>query len=305
MALSLRARLFAIHALVVAAALALVTALAIREQRAWLIDRHFDDLERSAGRVAAAIPATFAGAAAGPPALADTLGALLGVRVTLIDRDGWVRGDSEVPRASLAGVENHGARPEVRAALAGRSGRAQRHSHTIGVDLLYVAVPLRGVPGLAVVRLAEPLARVTGLEGSLLRIALGTAVVALLLSAPLVLWATGRHVARLAQLERAANRLAAGDAETRAREQPPDELGRLGRAINAMAAERRARLEALERERDERERILASMSDGVALIAGDGRIVRMNRALAELLDRPLPAPAGTPLTGYARVPELD
>ena len=305
MTLSLRARLFALHALVVAVALALVTAFAIREQRAWLIGHHFDDLERTVARAAVALPAEPARQPGGVAALADTLGALLGVRVTLLDGSGRVVGDSEVPHPALAGVENHAGRPEVRAALGGRAGRALRRSHTIGVDLLYVAAPLRGVAGLAVIRLAEPLARVAGLEASLVGIALAAALVALLLSVPLVLWATGRHVARLGQLERAANRLAAGEADTRAREQPADELGRLGRAINAMAAERRARLAALGRERDERERILAHMSDGVALLDGEGHIEHMNRRLAELLDRPLPALTGTPLAEFARAPELD
>ena len=305
MTLSLRARLFLQHALVVAAALAIVTTLAIREQRGWLIAHHLEDLERAASRAAAALSADPAAHPDGLPALADTLGALLGVRVTLLDATGRVLGDSEVPRAELAAVENHASRPEVAAALAGQPGRAQRHSRTLGVDLLYVALPLRGTGGLAAIRLAEPMARVAGLEGSLLRLALAAAAAALLLSVPLVLWTTSRQVARLAELERATNRLAAGEADARAREQPADELGRLGRAINAMAAERRARLETLERERDERERILASMSDGVALIGGDGRIARMNRALAELLGRPLPAVPGTPLTEYARAPELD
>ncbi len=305
MMLSLRARLFLLHALVVAAALAIMTTLAIREQRGWLIAHHLEDLERAAARAAAALPVDPAAKPGGIPALADTLGALLGARVTLLDATGRVLGDSEVPRADLAAVENHASRPEVAAALAGRPGRAQRYSHTVGVDLLYVALPLRDTRGLAAIRLAEPLARVAGLEGSLLGLALAAALLALLLSVPLVLWATGRHVTRLAQLELAANRLAAGAPDARAREQPADELGRLGRAINAMAAERRMRLEVLERERDERERILASMSDGVALIGDDGHIARMNRALAELLGQPLPAAPGTPLAAYARAPELD
>jgi len=305
MTLSLRARLFLLHALVLAVALGMVTALALGAQRAWLIEHHYQDLEGAAARAAATLPADPARSPGGIPALADRLGAQFGVRVTLIDANGRVLGDSEVPRASLAGVENHASRPEVSAALAGHGGRGRRVSRTIGIDLVYVARPLRGVTGLAVLRLAEPVARVAGLEASLVGIALGTALAALLLSVPLVLWATGRHVARLARLERAAIRLAAGAGETRAREQPPDELGRLGRAINAMAVQARTRREALERERDERELILASMSDGVALIGGDGRIAHMNRALAELLGRPLPAEPGPPLAEYARFPELD
>ena len=305
MTLSLRARLIVQHALVVAAALAIVTTFALREERVWLVARHVEDLERAAARAAVAVPADSTARPGGLPALADTLGALLGVRVTLLDSTGVVVGDSEVPRAALAAVENHASRPEVAAALAGRPGHAQRHSRTVGVDLLYVALPLRGKDGVAAIRLAEPQARVAGLESSLLTLALAAAAVALLLSVPLVLWTTGRQIARLTELERAANRLAAGEAGARARELPADQLGRLGRAINTMAAEGRARLGALERERDERERILASMTDGVALIGADGRIVRMNRALAELLGQPLPATPGTPLAEVARAPELD
>jgi len=225
MTLSLRARLFLLHALVLVVALGMVTALALGAQRAWLIEHHYQDLEGAAARAAATLPADPARSPGGIPALADRLGAQFGVRVTLIDANGRVLGDSEVPRASLAGVENHASRPEVSAALAGHGGRGRRVSRTIGIDLVYVARPLRGVTGLAVLRLAEPVARVAGLEASLVGIALGTALAALLLSVPLVLWATGRHVARLARLERAAIRLAAGAGETRAREQPPTSWG--------------------------------------------------------------------------------
>jgi hypothetical protein len=38
-------------------------------------------------------------------------------RITLIDRDGWVRADSDFPLGPLPPIENHAQRPEVRAAL--------------------------------------------------------------------------------------------------------------------------------------------------------------------------------------------
>jgi two-component system phosphate regulon sensor histidine kinase PhoR len=74
--------------------------------------------------------------------------------------------------------------------------------------------------------------------------------------------------------------------------------------MNLMAAELRERVEALARERDEREHILAHMSDGVALIDGAGRILHANRSLAAILGAPLPPAAGTPLEEFARSPEL-
>ena len=39
-------------------------------------------------------------------------------------------------------MENHAGRPEVRAALAGEVGVAVRRSRTVGVEYLYVAVPM-------------------------------------------------------------------------------------------------------------------------------------------------------------------
>jgi two-component system phosphate regulon sensor histidine kinase PhoR len=119
------------------------------------------------------------------------------------------------------------------------------------------------------------------------------------------MWTTSRQASRVRQLERVARRLGRGDPGVRAREQPPDEIGRLGQAINHMAAEARDRLVALERERDERETILVHMRDGVALIDATGRVVRMNRSMAELVGLPLPAEAGTALQEYLRSPQLD
>ncbi len=73
-----------------------------------------------------------------------------GARATVIDSQGQVLADSG---ATPETMENHARRPEFQAALAGQIGIDTRRSHTLGVDLLYVAQP---VPGGAV-RLAVPL----------------------------------------------------------------------------------------------------------------------------------------------------
>ena len=92
--------------------------------------------------------------------IADELGTLIGFRVTLIGIDGAVLGDSDVPEESLGGIENHRDRPEVRVALGGDIGFAERRSGTVGADLLYAArtVPLR--EGEVVLRLSAPLAEI-------------------------------------------------------------------------------------------------------------------------------------------------
>ncbi len=297
---SLRTRLVAGQVVVVVVALALVTLLAVRQQRAWVAERTAEALERAARHVAGGLPR-----ADDWEALAGRLEGTLGYRVTLVDSAGRVLGDSEVTPGRLAGVENHAGRPEIAAALRGRAGRSLRHSHTIGVDLVYVAVPGPAGCPVAAVRLAEPLVAVHALDTSLLRLSLAAAALALLLSLPVVLWVAGRQAGRMRRLEAVARRLGAGDQGVRALERPADELGRLGRALNEMASEGRARLAALEAERDERELILAHLSDGVALVDRASRVTRMNRGFAALMGAALPAAAGTPLADFVRSPELD
>ena len=297
---SIRLRLFLVQALVLLAALAVVTLLAFRQQRAWALRESEETLQHAALPAAARLPAV-----ADWDSLADRLGDELAFRVTLMDRAGRVLGDSQVERDRIAEVENHAHRPEMAAALAGRVGQAVRRSATLGLDLVYVAVPAPAGREVAVLRLAEPLTVAAAMAAALLRLSLWVALAALLLTLPLLLWAVGRHSGRIAELESVARRLAAGDPAARAREIPADELGRLGHAVNHMAEQGRARLDALERERDEREAILAHMSDGVALVDDHARVARMNRGFAELLGMPMPAAPGTALREFARVPELD
>jgi two-component system phosphate regulon sensor histidine kinase PhoR len=301
--LSLRARLVAGHVLVAIGALSAFAALAYREQRERIIDREAAALELAALAAAPGVEAA-AATARSWPAVADAMGRALGMRVTLIAGDGTVLGDSHVPAERLPRVENHAGRPEVRAALSGAPGRATRRSATVGGERLYVAVPVRAAP-VAVLRLSDAIGRVADVQRSLLRASLLAGLAALLFAAGVGAWLSGRQVRRLSEMEGIAVRIGADDRQARAREVPQDEIGRLGRALNTMAAELRGRLDALRRERDERERILAHMSDGVALIDAGGRIVRCNLSLAAILDAPLPAAPGTPFREFVRSPELD
>ena len=112
---------------------------------------------------------------------------LLQLRVTVVDRDGVALADSEVPRDRVVFMENHGDRPEIKEALAGRYGYASRVSATVGQELVYGAVPMprTGVPR-AVVRVARGVQSMReGATSALLTMRLSTGVgvtVALLLS---------------------------------------------------------------------------------------------------------------------------
>jgi hypothetical protein len=86
---------------------------------------------------------------------------VLQARVTVIDAAGRVIADSEVQSSALARLENHADRPEVRGAREVGAGVDARYSATIGVELVYAAVPADpDLPDGGIVRIASPRARV-------------------------------------------------------------------------------------------------------------------------------------------------
>jgi two-component system phosphate regulon sensor histidine kinase PhoR len=213
-------------------------------------------------------------------ALADELGSRANGRVSFIDADGVVLGDSQVSLADLAHVENHRDRPEVAAALAGAQGSSTRHSATVHERLLYAAIPL-ALPGgrTGAARLAVPLDEVDAAVRKLRHIlwaALGLAlIVAVVLSS-----AAAQMLSRaLGRMTEAAQRMASGDLAVRTRPVGTDEIAELGRALDVMAGNLASTLTALRTERDLLEVILQSMQEGVLVLDQESRMILVNPAL--------------------------
>ncbi|MCA9519941.1 MAG: PAS domain-containing protein [Myxococcales bacterium] len=199
-------------------------------------------------------------------------------RLTLIMPDGRVYADSH---ADAAHVENHGDRPEVRAALRGEIGRSARFSSTVKQDRIYVAIPLRREGRIvAVVRASMTVSDVNQLVRALVGKLTVAGIVILLVSA-FAGWFVFIRIRRpLDQVREGAERFARGD--LRHRIEPPDlnEVAVLADTMNEMAHELQSRIELVTRQKDELETVLSSMVEGVLLIDINERIVRCNEAAA-------------------------
>lgn len=251
------------------------------------------ELEREARLTAAAI-----GNRAFSDTLADRLGAAADLRVTLIAPGGSVAGDSEVPRAEIPDVENHGDRPEVRAALEGRTGAATRTSETVTRSLLYVAIPHPE----GVVRLAVPRTEVREVLSRARRLILVGGGLSLVLGLALV-GALSRFVVRpLRRMRNAARAIAGGDLSRRVRPTEGGELGALGHSIDEMAARLERLLADLSSEKEDLDALFESMEDGVAVIDAGGRLARANPAFARWVGSE--DPSGRRLATLVRNPEL-
>lgn len=210
---------------------------------------------------------------------ADRTGRALDMRVTLIDLQGWVIGDSYVPVSKLASLQNHNSREEVRGALSGSGlGESVRFSVTVRENMLYMAVPV-GVPERwGVLRLAKPLhdiARVEaqidrGIEGGLYW-ALLIALVAGALSAIFL----SRPIVRIAD---AASRFLHGEKDVKIPVEREDEIGRLARAFNYLSEE----IVRLSRKEEWLREVLSSIRESIIVTNAAGEIVLVNPAASRL-----------------------
>ena len=198
-------------------------------------------------------------------------------RVTLIAPDGRVLADSERRPEDVAEMENHAARPEVRAALNGSAGRDVRRSGTLGTPLIYVAVPVsESGRVVGALRLAAPLEAATPAYESLRGVMLAGGAVTLVVALGIGLFVAGRVTRPVVEMEDVARQMSEGNFRVRASVRSPDEIGTLGRSLNVMAGRLREKIDDLEREQAKATAILDAMVEGVIATDGHDHIILLN-----------------------------
>jgi len=230
-------------------------------------------------------------------ALADSLGAAAGLRVTLVSRDGTVLGDSEVETRRLPSVENHAARPEVAAALAGRTGVADRASATVAQSLLYVAVPAEQ----GVLRLSTRLPRVGGVTAETRHLLAAALLLSLALLYPLTRFLAGRVERGLGAAEAAVERIAGGEAVDRGGRRSGS-MTSLGLAIDRMTDDVRERLGRTGQEARDLRALFDGLDEGLAFIDSAGVLGFANPAFERWVGRP--ATERTRIGSLFRSPEI-
>jgi two-component system phosphate regulon sensor histidine kinase PhoR len=214
--------------------------------------------------------------------LVNDLGRLAQTRTTVILPDGRVIADSA---ENPAVMETHKNRPEIMAALAGKTGQSLRYSDTLRRRLIYLAIPVmhRGeVAG--VVRVSLPLAVIDeALTALYASVALGGLVVAGVVA--LLALALARRITRpLEYMRQASEQFARG--ELTAKIPVPDtvEMGALALTMNQMALQLHERIRTVALQHNEQRAVLANMVEGVLAVDLMERILHINPAACLLLD---------------------
>jgi len=237
-------------------------------------------------------------------ARATRLAAGTHLRVTVVRLDGGVVADSDRTWEEVAQMDDHSGRPEVRDALAGGVGLSKRRSETTGRRYVFAArlfTPTGGRPH--VLRVAQPL---DGLPRMRTRV-LGTLALAVLAAlvclGAVSAWLDRRLLEPLARLIDGAAALAAGRYDRRLPVPGQPDLAALAQSINRMTERVEDQIAVVKEERDHLHAILASMSEGVLVVDGDGRAVLANPAFRALFGAPAEIAGRLPLE-LTRQPEL-
>lgn len=193
-----------------------------------------------------------------------TLATAAGGRLTVIAPDGRVVLDSE---ADPAKMENHGDRPEVKAALGGHLSSAIRRSPTLGVNSLYVAGPVK--EGAA--RLAIPLREVRSQVNEIRRKLLIYMALAFLPAILLAGFFARYFSSRLGAIIDYASTLATGNFRTHLERVGNDELGTLGRQLNETGEKLRLMFDELQHEHVEMEKLERVRKDFVINVSHELR----------------------------------
>src|SRR5262249_47325575 len=208
----------------------------------------------------------------------DRLSKGLDVRITVIDPDGKVLGDSEVSGKALEELENHRYRPEVEQARTLGYGNSIRFSATVKMPMMYVARPFQN----GVLRVAMPLATLdkslTQLRHLLWIGLLVGAVVAIFTS-----FLLARHFSvPLRDLTQAVSRMSKGEWKVRVPVKGGDEMASLSRGFNELSMKLEDLVQRISEEKNQLRVILDGMVEGVMVLDSEGRVLLTNPAFRKI-----------------------
>jgi two-component system phosphate regulon sensor histidine kinase PhoR len=249
--------------------------------RTFYLQRSVEDLKTRAILIGSQIEEHFATKSSGSiDSLCKVISRSVNTRFTVIAPSGKVIGDSERNPDSM---ENHGTRPEVITALAGKTGTSDRFSQTLMENMMYVAIPVYNAGVLcAVVRTALPTHAVQAALHRLYR-TIAAAVLLMAMFAALISYLVSIKVSRpIAEMRLGAQRFASGDFSFKLPATGFLETDQLATSLNEMARKLSETIETITEQRNEFDAILASMIEGVIAIDSNERIITINQAAARL-----------------------
>jgi two-component system phosphate regulon sensor histidine kinase PhoR len=202
-------------------------------------------------------------------------------RITLVDATGKVVSDTD---QSAAEFDNHFHRPEIQEARIKGQGASIRYSHTLHIDMLYVAIAVREGEKIAgYIRLARPLAELQEARAQLYKMIFYTILIVLIPSMLIALIFFLRIIKPIREIE-------AYTQQVREKDQPDiliidsdDELGSLSGNINYMVQLQQEKIRQLREEKGKLEATFAGMMEGVMVLNAEHKIETVNNSMIKMI----------------------
>jgi two-component system phosphate regulon sensor histidine kinase PhoR len=204
-----------------------------------------------------------------------------GSRVTLVDAQGKVFADSE---KDIAKLENHFNRPEIQEARLRGKGKSIRFSQSIGVDMLYVALPIKIKSQITgYIRLARPLHEVQSLIEKVYKSIFLSIIIVAVLSLIIALIFSYRLAEPIRAMERFTEKLRQGHPAGTIILKTSDETKKLADNINYLVAELQSKIKLANEEKSKLMTAFTSINEGVLILNDDEKIEFVSPALANML----------------------
>ena len=223
-------------------------------------------------------------------------------RITVIETSGKVLADSQEDPQQM---DDHSDRPEIIEAMKEQIGSEIRFSHTLGLNMMYVAIPLKAEDRvIAVLRIAKPVSAINRqLKFIYYKILIGGLIVAVV--AALLSLAVSRKISRpLEELKKGAVFFADGDLSHKLPAGNCLEIDAVAKAMNQMAGEIDERIRTISRQRNEQKAVLSSMAEAVLAVDSEQRLITLNSSAAEMIGVDISHAKGRTLQEIIRNPAL-
>ncbi len=208
------------------------------------------------------------------------LGEDIEARITIVDLQGRVIADTEKSPDEL---ENHRNRPEIEEAYGGNIGKSIRYSSSTGVNMMYMAVPVKDAGTVsAVLRMALPLSKIDQLSKYIWGIILSSTLIGLLIAFAMSSIFSRRMTKPIEEVARAAEEIARGYYDMKIPITATGEVRVLAESFNHMAENLHKTITELKEGKDKTEAVLGSMTEVLVAVDNQCRIIMVNSAAEKL-----------------------
>jgi len=204
-------------------------------------------------------------------------------RITIINTNGKVLADSEDDPNKM---ENHSNRPEFKNVVDQhkKMGESVRFSHTLGFNMMYVAIPIhQNHKVIGVVRSAYTLGTI---EKAIVKlwVSLGLAMGVILIISSVIGIKLAKGISRpIEEIIHVARNLAKNNYKSRVRLKTSGEIRELSHAINVLAISLQKQMNEIHENQQKLTGVLTNMVSGVMLINPNGRIDLVNPAMEQII----------------------